>query len=256
MRPTDIKNAANSVWHATRKIDWYGENPIKFERYPLNIKSNPAFLKFKYPDDEGPLNYLIAVEHPLGFEYGTELLHFNIHDHYIVGKDMYVSERYQDSGYRIGEILRLSSIMMLIKNNFNFIKLYATNPAVLFQAKYKFEPNIAMPGERLEALASVIKNKKEPNMEEIKRLAIETYKEAKSIAYNDRNTPRSLELYETTNKLLADFMKQMFKNGRRITPSRQPFDMGMSMILTKDRIIENKEFYNKLYRKHNIDFQI
>ena len=34
------------------------------------------------------------------------------------------------------------------------------------------------------------------------------------------------------------------------------FDSNMQMVLTKDQVIKEKDFYNKLFKKHNIDYEI
>ncbi len=251
---SNIENAANKVWHATRPIQWHSENPIRFEKYKIHTKLGENLLTFNYPDDVGPFNYLIAVENPAGFDYGTELLHFNMFDRYIYSKNVQVGEAYQDSGFRIGEILKLTSIMMMVKNNLEKIKLYAPNPFVLFHAKYKFEPDIKTLKESSNALKSVM-NSKEANMKPLQEKARELFEAAfknKPASNKDDNSG----LFKETNSLISDFIQQIFKNDRKITPARQPFTEGFDLILTNERVTENKEFFNKLYREHDIDFQI
>ena len=222
---SNIENAANKVWHATRPIQWHSENPIRFEKYKIHTKLGENLLTFNYPDDVGPFNYLIAVENPAGFDYGTELLHFNMFDRYIYSKNVQVGEAYQDSGFRIGEILKLTSIMMMVKNK-----------------KLK------------NALKSVM-NSKEANMKPLQEKARELFEAAfknKPASNKDDNSG----LFKETNSLISDFIQQIFKNDRKITPARQPFTEGFDLILTNERATENKEFFNKLYREHDIDFQI
>lgn len=251
---SNLENTANRVWHATRPIKWSGENPIRFEKYKLHTKLGENLLTFNYPDDEGPFNYLIAVENPAGFDYGTELLHFNMFDRYIYSKNVKVGEAYQDSGFRIGEILKLTSIMMMVKNNLEKIKLYSPNPFVMFHAKYKFEPDIHTLNESRSVLDSVLKSK-EPNMKIIQEQAGDI-RNALTKRSREGNSWDIAKIINDTNTAVNNFMLQMFKNGRKITPQRQPFDEGFSLVLTKEQVAKNKDFFNELYRKHDIDFQI
>ncbi len=250
----NLENTAQKVWHATRPLKWTSENPIRFETYKLHTKLGENLLTFNYPDDVGPFNYMIAVENPAGFDYGTELLHFNMFDRYIYSKNVYVGEAYQDSGFRIGEILKLTSIMMMVKNNLEKIKLYSPNPFVFFHAKYKFEPELSAFNETKNALNAVI-NSKEANMQPIKQRAREFLK-VFSTKEQEKGTPEYKNLLQEISKNINDFMLQMLKNDRKITPRRQPFTEGFSLVLTKEKVAQNKEFFNELYRKHDIDFQI
>lgn len=252
---SNLENAANKIWHAKRKMEWSGKNPIRFEKYPIQTKTGLNYLTFSYPDDGGPLEALISVEHPVGFEYGTERILFNIFDNYMFGKEIYVGENYQDCGMRIGEILKLSSIMLLIKNNYNKIKLYSTNPSVLFQAKYKFEPEITRFSERKASLRSIL-NSREPNMRALKLKASELLTEVNKIDVNSKDTSAHTGLFQEINNTVNEFMQQMFKNSHRITDARQPFTSGFGMVLTKEKVLQNKDFFNNLYQKHDIDFQI
>lgn len=154
------------------------------------------------------------------------------------------------TGARLGETLRLASIIELIGNNLDKIKLYSKDTAVLFHSKYGFEPKIKSFDER----NMLLKKLSKLNSPEYKDLNEQAKDLIKRIDL-DAIYPEKQRMYCVEASFLGkDYIEKLLKNGTQ--GDSTPFLYGMNMELTRNKIIRNKEFYNDLYKKHGIDFQI
>ncbi|MCI1273084.1 MAG: hypothetical protein LKG27_01465 [Clostridiaceae bacterium] len=163
---------------------------------------------------------------------------------------MRVNHNLCQSGARLGEILRLTSIMELMKNNLDKIKLYSKDTAVIFHSKYGFEPKIKSFDERNQ-LIKKIRSLENPEYRPLKE-------KAEDLAHQielDSLYPEKQRQYCVDASLLGkEYIENLLQNGTQ--GDSTPFLYGMSMELTKDKILKNKEFYNNLYKKHGIDFEL
>src|SRR5574344_2117888 len=155
----------------------------------------------------------------------------------------------QRSKAKVGEILRLSSIMEMLSNGLDKIKIYSKDSAVLFHGKYGFEPHITKFRER-DVLLKQMAQLKEPQYSDIKKRA-EFIQEQIQI-YKDNDEKQRL-FCNVTSLICNDYINRILKTPQIAKETK--FDVGMEMILGKDKILKNKNFYNALYQKHNIDFQ-
>ena len=160
-----------------------------------------------------------------------------------------VNDNYRKKGYYLGEILRLSSIIMILKNNIKKFVIYSLPSAIYFHTKYKFEPNIKMFKERDSALKDIIHNC-ENELINFKHQAQDIVNQAMT----DKTPEKQRQLCEQTNILLKQYLNEVLDNN--IDYNKHSFSRGMDMTLTEEKILNNKEFFNKLYKKHYIDYQI
>lgn len=258
MKMLNVNTALNRItedsgWMKASKIEWHKEAPVRFKEIPVKLKEyNKCSLNIENNDD-GPYNFDIYIKNNWGSEMGREELLFNFHDRYIFGSDMQVEEAYKQA-YKVGETLRLASIMEMLINNLEKIKIFSTNSAVMFHAKYGFKPNITKFDERNHSLEILLKTK-EPDTEALQKQAKEL-SDRLDQRNLDVNNPESVDLYKRCNEITCKFIQQILKNGKNVMPNKQPFNNGMDMVLTKEDIIINKNVYNQLYQNHEIDFQI
>lgn len=196
--------------------------------------------------------YLSTVKAPDNLEicsYVTDKK-YNIlgyHEYYINedildGDYMEVYPKHQRKG--IGEILRLASIMMFKENNLKEMLLDSMSTAIPFHMKYRFKPEFPcyQQDKTQHLLQNIIYRTKEPS------------------DFNKLAKKLSSELYLTKDenkyeKSLSKFITQyVIQNRRRWDDAG--FLYNLSLKLDDKTIKANADFYNKLFKKHEIDYKI
>lgn len=146
-----------------------------------------------------------------------------------------------------GSIMRLGQIITMLENDFDRIELYSLGQAVLFHSKFKFEPNIQKQEELNAHLQTyIIPLITDKRFEKIAKEAAEYL--------NDKSLPKEKAL-EIGNKILYKYLQTINKYKLNLDENFQ-IDLGFNMILTKDKVIKHKDFFNQLFNKYGIDYQI
>ena len=159
----------------------------------------------------------------------------------IYGVNIKTQENYR--GQRLGEITRLASIITMLKNGLNEISLFSVNKAIQFHSKYKFEPNITEPHSAIIALKN------------IQSARIKCFEDkAKQILAQHKNTGDKKALLEATNELVTEFISKI-RPTLETCGDRYKF-WGLDMRLTRENVLKNKDFFNALFEKHDIDYRI
>lgn len=192
------------------------------------------------------------IRNRLGKVLGKEIFTLDENNPFSIGSLISVEPEYRKKNYKFGEILRLSSIIMMLENKIKEFQIYSKSSAIFFHTKYKFEPAISQFKERDQALESVIENcnKHGKDYDDIKNEAELILKEA-SIK---KSSEKQRNLCQKTNTLINKYLKKVMEHKGEY-PSHE-FKTGIFMKLTSDTILENKSFFNELLKKHNIDYQI
>lgn len=180
---------------------------------------------------------------------GTEDLSYEKNSPNIVGLFIQVIPMLRQQNLGLGEILRLSSIIFMIENKIKEMEIFSKAEAVYFHSKYKFEPEIKSFDERNYALKSIIKNCQN-EFEEIKLEAINIVKKVAS----DKSAENQRNLCKETNILLKEYIQEIL--AKKDKYKSHPFDFGFRMILNTNDILDNKIFFNNLFKKHKIDYEI
>lgn len=215
-----------------------------------NDNIGDVFVKFS-KNPTGHENYRIDIENKLGKNLGYEIFSVeNNKTRKIFGFDIKVEDKYQRRKYRLGELLRLTSIMEMLENKSPHIQICSKNTAVYFHGKYKFEPNITAFQERDDALKSICSDTAE-NFQDLVQIAKKLLKEAETTKDNAAN---QRELCVRTNALAKEYMQRALLEEK--PEKNHPFKMGMYMILKSDTVVKFKEFFNELFKKHGIDYKI
>lgn len=157
----------------------------------------------------------------------------------------------QDFRHRnLGELLHLAGIINMLENNLPHIKLYSKENAVYFHSKYQFEPDIVRFSERDNALNTIAQD----TTIEIQDIVRKAKDLIKKIALDD--TPEAQRQFcKEASKIAASYINAIQKLSGT-TYQQHPFKNGFDMILTKLKIKEHSSFFNELFQKHHIDYQI
>ena len=156
----------------------------------------------------------------------------------------------RNKDYKIGELLRLMSLMQLLKNQMNKIDLYSLAEAVYFHSKYKFAPNITRFDER-DSLFKTIAEDKAANFEKFRAQANMALK--KIDLFNEPEQQRSF--CKSANVLGRQYIEEVLQKGHD-EYKNHPFKMGMAMTLAMLDIMKNKELFNNKFKANGIDFEI
>ena len=180
---------------------------------------------------------------------GYELFSFEDFNNDLFGYSIRVNPELRQKGLRLGELLRLSSIIEMFENKINKLKIYSKDTAIYFHSKYKFEPSITSFKDRDEALNSIINNP-QTGMEKFIQSARQLLEKIKQHEKPEIQREAIKEANEITKRYIEKALET--KQGSEI----YPFSYGMGMELTKDTVIKNKDFYNTLFQNHGIDYKI
>ena len=215
-------------------------NPILGEIQTKHVRDsfNPSYITTELRNNVGKL-------------LGKELFSLDECNPKSVGLTMEVEQEYRQKGFNFGEILRLSSIMMMIQNKIKEFEIYSKHSAIYFHSRYMFEPAITNFQERDSALQSLIKNcEGKDEYKEFQSEAKEILE--KSIIDKDARTQR--DLCVQTNSLLKKYISKVLEKKNEY--KEHPFSSGITMKLTDDNIFTNKKYFNDLFKKHKIDYEI
>lgn len=188
------------------------------------------------------------LKNQFGKTMGFELLTFNKEEKKGTGAVIEVEKEYRQKGFKFGEILRLSSIIEILENQIDEFEIHSKPSAIFFHSKYKFEPAINRFDERDSALLSIIENSKE-GFEEIKEEA----EGLLEVSYRKKDPETQRQLCKDTNALLKKYIEKIQKTEYY---KNFPFKCGMRMILTRNEILKNREFFNSLFINHRINYRI
>ncbi len=244
-----IKNnpLANIRWKNAEE-----NSPCKiFETFCLNKGAiGDVFVKIsKY--DKGSQNFIIKVDNRLGKNLGQEIISINdgkTKD--IFGFNIQVENEYRRKSFRIGELLRLGSIMEMMENNSPYIKICAKDTAVYFHGKYKFEPAITSFEERDKILKSIISDTS-PNFKDINDRAKKLLNEAESTT---NNAAYQRELCVRTNGLAKEYIEKALLE--KSPEKKHPFKYGLYMILKNETVKKFQDYFNAIFQKQGIDYKI
>lgn len=159
-------------------------------------------------------------------------------------------------GKGFGVILHLNNIIELMENDLDKIELYSMGQAVLFHGKCKLQPALRDKDDIETALYTVsLKDyNKFPQIENVVQKAVDCLNE---IFFTGGLYCLNKENLKKANDIVDEYIELI--NTQKLTPQEREdfgFPSGFDMVLTKERILENKEFFNNLFEKYKIDYKI
>lgn len=198
---------------------------------------------------EDGYNRLISeIKNRMGKSLGHEIFSIDNEQRTMFGFMIETLPEYRQKGYGFGELMRLSSIITMLENHIKQLDIVSKDTAIYFHSKYKFAPSNTQFDTRNKILESIIKNNKNP-LDEISKRALEFIERLK-------HTPSAEEqraITRETNTLTKSYIEKVMSQN---TQKEHPFDCTMDMRLTSQNIIKNKDFFNELFKKHGIDYEI
>lgn len=199
--------------------------------------------------NDGTHEFITEIKNPQNKILGSESFSLYENDTDISGLNIVVNPEYRGK-HKLGEILRLISIIEIIENNIKNFKIFSKDTAVFFHSKYKFLPNITQFGERDTALKDIITNATSQTQDNAKLAKELLMKSARSKLPSEQR-----EFCKQANVIVADYIKKIISLGAS-EYKKYPFTRGMDMVLTNDELVKNRDFFNKLFANHGIDYKI
>lgn len=199
--------------------------------------------------------FLIELKNSFKKVFGTESLMIMPKSKKISGMNIETAEEYRATkkGRRhgFGELMRLTSIMEMLENKCNSISIFAKNTAIYFHGKYKFQPNITDKESAIETLTTII-NDKSPSFKRLSDRAKNLYR---LLEQSETFSPEQKTLlFKKINSLVNTYIKKALAEGKG--GKGHEFAKGMDMILTKEVVQKEKEFFNRRYKNQGIDYKI
>lgn len=200
--------------------------------------------------DDGRDCFLTEAKNRLGKRLGSELFSMPREGVKASGLNICVEPEYRKKSFRLGELLRLSSIIEIMENkNVKFFEIFSKNSAIYFHSKYKFKPDIVSFSQRDEALATIAADSHKDFSEVSEKAKYLIDKVNKSKTASEQR-----DLCKETNTVIDEYITRALNSNEGY--KEHTFDKGFNMSLSKEDIIENRDFYNPLFKRHGIDYEI
>ncbi len=179
---------------------------------------------------------------------GYENFRLSTPSSHIDGMYLNVAPEYRQK-FKFGELLRLVSIINMFENNINSINITSKDTAIYFHSRYKFEPSLMQFSQRDKALESILQNPQK-GFENFHKKAKEILD---NILKHSDNAVYQRALRGDANSLIGEYIRKVLSDG---TYNSHPIQSTLDMSLHRDSIIDNADYFNKLFEKHGIDYQI
>lgn len=225
-------------------LNFIEENGIKFfERFTALDKNKvPIKIAFDNYDEFTRITAKDSKDEELGF---YSLL-FKKDERAIEGNQIIAHEQ----GRNIGQILTLSSLIELSKNQLNKFKLFSLRDAIPFHTRLGFIIDSDDPYYICDGLKQVAKTKL-PNTDEFKynaKFFLPKVKDGNNYIKEDKF------IFYRGCKVISDFMKFVSQNGFK--KGMPKLDNGCYMYFSDNEILTNRRFLNPLLKQHNIDYEL
>ena len=234
------------IYHSTHN----NPNLHTFMKIPKLKIHNKVLGELTTTSVEKSLNIIeTSINNESGERFAKEIYVLEDSNPIAIGLSINVEPEYINKGNNFGEILRLSTIITILENKLKEFQIYSKNSAIYFHSKYKFVPQLTTINQRISMLKSILFNCKDcyPEIREEADILLKKAKKFQA-GYPQEN------LTEQVNLLLKNYIEKVLQSPNEYT--KHGFNTGINMTLTQDRILENKDFFNKLFEKHNIDYRI
>lgn len=177
---------------------------------------------------------------------GSDYFYMNPKEHLMIDYDIRTPVKYRGK-YRLGELLRLISIIQMNENNIQKMDLYSRENAVLFHARYGFKPKIRQFLHRDKLLEQILNDKRFEDL--CQKAAFVKQKIVESANLN--GDLRALCVL--VSELVEEYIQRIMQLSKTETCT---FNHGFDMELNKDFIIKNKEKFNEMLKKQGLDYKI
>lgn len=220
-------------------------NPVQFHHY--NGRYYIDNLPAKFENGVGVLNSFITDSENASQtvfkslwnkQLGYHDYKINLTNNILEGEYIQVEKKKRHKG--IGEILKLASLIEMKKNNLDKMTLYSVPDAIKFHAKFGFTPDINYTA----PIPLLLKGIKENTLYNDLSIQACELLERISVEFINKDNLKKV------NELLIEYINRCLKDNTPV------FNRKINMVLTKEKINSNAEFYNTLFEKHGINFTI
>lgn len=234
---------------ATRNCD-DKKIPVK---YPVRLQNDTDVFVRTF-SDSGNDKFLTSIDTKNLSNVAKNKFNINMEKHVIENGCMSVTQN-KCKGQGLGVIMHLNNIISLMENNLDRIELFSLPEAVLFHGKCKFEPQILDYEVILDTIFCISQKdcKKIPELKPVVQAAGEYF----DYAFETRGQQHTAERIKQANDIVQQYFDIM--STKKLTEDEKQLyglKVGFDMVLTKEKILENKDFFNALFKKFNIDYKI
>lgn len=217
-----------------------------FEDFPIKLKSGNVEKDCFVKANTDSARYYIDVVNDSGRLLGTSTSN-NLKDKSVLYNNT-IQNLHKDWNFQgIGSTMRLSQIIVLLENpKFNKISLFSMGNAVYFHSKFKFKPAITDYSELTGKLEDILVHSNDARFSQ-------NIQEAKQ--FLELNKFEKKYKLKEGNAILDRYLQKVVANNLHKNPKFRIYS-GFDMELSKKNILANKDFYNSLFNKYGIDYQI
>jgi len=151
--------------------------------------------------------------------------------------------RPQEAGKGLGMISHLMKLISMMENGLGKIEFDAALDSYSFHRRFNYSSHMTSDSKMFDVLGRFAKCRE-------KSLSAIT-NEIKAFLENPPSN--SFELFKKSNSLVNSFIDKSLQE--KIDHKKLP-DCSIPMILTRKKAIDNKDFYNSLFKKFRIDYKI
>lgn len=155
-----------------------------------------------------------------------------------------ISSQMRNSG--AGSIMTLGELITMLENNIDKIELHSLGQAVFFHSKFKFKPALNNIEDLKDyIIGDILMHSQDNRFSKVCTLAKKwLYKKDSSAQYIEEGNNILYEYLQTVNKNKLNKNKEF-----EIYP-------GFDMVLTRKHVLDNKDYFNKLFKMFGFDYQI
>lgn len=214
------------------------------------LNSTAGELTVKNTRQRGYNKFLAELKNNDGEKLGSDLFGIYPEDKKIFDFNMEIKPQYRQKNLFFGELLKIKGIIEMLENKFKTIELTSKETAVYFHSKFLFEPNIKSFTQRDYALKTIANNR-QSGFEEFSNRAELIQESIRN--REDNETKRNL--CKITTDLVQEYINKVLSSGKD-NYKNHLFEFPIDMVLTKEKVEQNSTFFNNLFKKHGIDYNI
>ena len=225
-----------------KPVKFYQKDGIKFFEKFRAVDKNRKPLEL-FMDEQNGCHTIFAKNHE--GKNSTFELDFDLQNRSMKGKALIADPKHQE----IGQVVNLAALMTFYENKLNHFKVFAFRESMQFFAKFGFKVTTDNTDEILKLL-KLVKKSKGQEFEDLRRQA-QFFSDRVSGKVKDE-VP-SLNYY--ANNVFSNYLKGLARKGERFDPDKIPYNSRMDFSDWEFQT-DNKDYLNRLFKKHEINFQI
>lgn len=241
----NLYNKDNSPSFEALKFKNIGKVKL-FEDFPIKLKSGEVEKDCFVKASTDTARYYIDVVNDSGRRLGMSTSN-NLKDKSVLYNNN-IQNLHKDWNFQgVGSTMRLGQIIVLLENpKLNKISLFSMGDAVYFHSKFKFKPAITDYSELTGKLEDILIHSGD------KRFSQNVEEAKKFLELNKFEKKSNLK---EGNAILDRYLQNVIANNLHKDQKFHVYS-GFDMELAKKDILANKDFYNSLFQKYGIDYQI